>query len=277
MNKNTGYLDDKIKSFRKTIMDVCYRTQCGHPSSALSCIDIMTVLYCGGILRFNPKQPSCPERDRFILSKGHAGIGLYCILEDMGLITREDLYSYCHIGSILGGHLNRNLVPGTEFSAGSLGHGLAYAMGQAINLKCKGLDYTVYVLLGDGECQEGSVWESALCAANHKLDNLVVIIDNNKLQGSDFTENISCLEPFAAKWKDFGFEVREIDGHSVPQIYAALSDANTTVRPQCIIAHTKKGHGVPLMEGKNHWHSRRPNKEEWELVKEQLGIEEAGR
>lgn len=267
-------MEEKGKHFTKRIMDVCYKTQCGHPSSAMSCIDIMTVLFYGDILKFDPAYPVDPDRDRFILSKGHAGIGLYVILEDLGLIDSKMLYTYCCKNSILGGHLNRLLVPGTEFSAGSLGHGLAYGIGQAMNLKFKGIDRNVYVLLGDGECQEGSVWESALCAGNKKLDNLTVIVDNNNLQASEYTDNISSLKPFKEKWDTFGFDSIEINGHSYIEIRQALLSENITRKPRAIIANTIKGHGVSMMASKNHWHSRRPNKEEWKEVSMELGLTE---
>lgn len=265
-------MEQKVFHFRQLLMDVCYKNQSGHPSSALSCIELMTALYYGDILRYDLDNLERPDRDRFILSKGHACIGLYVILEDLGILDRDELYRYCKRGGILGGHINRLLVPGTEFSAGSLGHGLSYSVGQAMNLKFMSMDAHVYTLLGDGECEEGSVWEAAMTASHHRLDNLTVIIDNNKLQASDYTANITAIHPLKEKWRSFGFDVDEIDGHNLEEILNVLGIQNRINRPRAIIANTQKGKGVSLMEGKNHWHSRRPNKDEWKEVSDELRL-----
>ncbi|MCI8462970.1 MAG: transketolase [Lachnospiraceae bacterium] len=267
-------LEEKAEYLRREVLKICYETQSGHPTSALSCVEIMTSLVYGGIMNFKKENMNAPDRDRFILSKGHACILQYIIWADLGMIEERELHSFCKKGSALGGHANRLIVPGIEFSPGSLGHGLSYAMGQALNAKYCGSGQEVYVLMGDGECQEGSVWEAALCASSHRLDNLTVIIDANKLQSSGFVKDISNIDPLNKKWEAFGYQVIEADGHDIVDLQRAFETPHETGRPRAVIAHTLKGKGVSLMENQNYWHAKRPNKEQWEVIKRELNIAE---
>ena len=264
-------LEERVSYYRKRIMEVGYKTQSGHLSSALSCVELMTVLYDGGILNFDEKDPENEDRDRFILSKGHACIIQYLILAETGLIPETEIYRFCKPNALLGAHPNSNKISGIDTSTGSLGHGLAMGIGLALAAKYRGKDYHTYVILGDGESQEGSIWEGALCAGNHKLDNLTVIIDYNKLQASDAVKNISGLDPLADKWRAFGFQVDEIDGHDIQQVMEALQH-HTEGMPHAIIANTVKGKGVRMIENQNGWHGRKPNDTEWEIISKELGI-----
>ncbi len=264
-------LEEKVIEFRKRIMEVGYQTQSGHLSSALSCTDLLVALYYGNFLNFSADNFKNIDRNRFVLSKGHACIIQYIILNDFGLISDEELLHFCKKGSILGGHPDCLKIPGIEASTGALGHGLSIAIGYALAAKYNGQHYQTYVVLGDGECEEGSVWEAALSAGHHKLNNLTVIIDDNKLQGSDYTENICALESLKDKWRDFGFNAYEIDGNNMKEILEVLSEPMNNA-PKAIIAHTIKGKGVAMIENQNNWHSRRPNGEEWLVIKEQMGI-----
>jgi len=228
-----------------------------HVGSCLSIADILAVLY-GSVLRVDPTGPSDPGRDRFILSKGHAAAAVYATLAEVGFFPREDLVRHCEDGSNLCGHVTHTGVPGVDVSTGSLGHGLPIGAGMALNAKRRGLGFLTYVLLSDGECDEGSVWEAAMFAAHHRLGGLVAIIDYNELQSLTSTHATLELEPFGDKWRSFGWEVHEIDGHDLP----ALTKALTVERdehdrpPRCVIAHTTKGRGVSFMEGEVLWHYR---------------------
>lgn len=264
-------LEAKVHEFRKQIMNIGYKTQSGHLSSALSCMDIMTALYYGDILKYNALDIKNENRDRFILSKGHACIIQYVILADLGLINEDELYRFCRPGAQLGAHPDCLKIKGIEASTGALGHGLSYAIGVAMGAKYLRKSYQVYTILGDGECQEGSVWEAALYAGFHKLDNLTVIVDYNKLQASDYTNNITSLDPLINKWISFGFDSYEIDGHNMEQIMEVLS-LPLCGKPKAIVANTLKGKGVSLMENQNHWHGRKPNDEEWKMICSELGI-----
>jgi transketolase len=230
-------------------------------------VEILTVLY-HQVLRVDPDNPKDPDRDRFILSKGHASVALYAILADKGFISYEQLATYGHSGTMLGGHPDMYAVAGVEASTGALGHGFGFGVGMALAGTMDGKDYRVFTLLGDGECQEGSVWEAAMFAPQHNLDNLVAIIDYNKLQALDRLENIVSLEPLADKWKSFGWEVRQVDGHDTPvllDIFQAVPFA--TGKPSLVIAHTIKGKGISFMENVPIWH-------EMKIACAQLGIDE---
>ena len=244
------------------------RGRSSHVGSILSMADIMAVLY-GRVLRVDPRAPKHPERDRFILSKGHAGAGVYAALAERGFFPRERLQTHCQDGSTLSGHVSHKEVPGVELSTGSLGHGLSVAAGMALAGKLDGADYRVFTVLSDGECDEGSVWEAAMFAAHHQLSNLVVIVDYNKLQSLATVEDTLRLEPFADKWRAFGWTVQEVDGHDHAALQAALQPGNVT-GPTCIIAHTIKGKGVSFMENAVLWHYRSPQDDEYEAALEEL-------
>jgi transketolase len=234
------------------------RANASHIGSALSTADILAVLY-GKFLRFDPEQPSWPRRDRFILSKGHACTGLYAVLAETGYLGIEELESFYQNGSRLAGHATHKDMPGVEISSGSLGHGLPISTGMALAAKRDQADHRIYCLVSDGECDEGSTWEAALFAPHHKLDNLVVIVDYNKIQSFGRVADVIDLEPLAAKWTAFGWATREINGHDLDALERAFAAIPfETGRPSCIVAHTVKGKGVSFMEDKLLWHYRAP-------------------
>lgn len=233
-----------------------------HIASILSVADIVAVLY-SDVLRFDPCDPKMADRDRFILSKGHAGAAIYAALAEKGFFDVEQLKTHYQNGSILSGHVSHKGVRGVEFSTGSLGHGLPVAAGMAQAAKLDGKNHRVYVVMGDGECDEGSVWEAALYANHYNLNNLIAIIDHNKMQSLDFCENTLKLSPFADKWKSFGWNVLDIDGHDHEALLDAFHRAAQSDRPTVIIANTVKGRGVSFMEFDILWHYRFPH-DGWE-------------
>ena len=239
-----------------------------HIGSCLSMIDILAVLY-SGIVDIDPLHPASADRDLVIVSKGHAAAGLYSILAHKGYFPVSDLQTFCENGSPLFGHVTSGKVPGVEFSTGSLGHGLAYASGLALIAKIKQSPRKHFVLMSDGECNEGSVWESVLFAAHHELGNLTAIVDRNRQQSFGSTETTLRLEPFAEKWRSFGWEVQEIDGHNHFELHAALT-ASTSDSPKIVIANTTKGKGVSFMENQVKWHYSYPNPLELELALAEL-------
>lgn len=264
-------LEDKVTEFRKKIMEVGYLTKSGHLSSALSCTEVMVALYYGGFLAIDSSNYNEMNRNRFVLSKGHACIIQYLILNDLGLIADEELMKFCKPDGILGAHPDCLKLSGIEATTGALGHGLSIAIGYALGAKYNKQDYQTYTILGDGECEEGSVWEAALCAGHHKLDNLTVIVDYNKLQASDYTSNITTLDSLPDKWTAFGFDAYEIDGNNMDEVMRVLSEP-TCGKPKAIIAHTIKGKGVTMIENQNNWHGRKPNDEEWISIRKQMGM-----
>jgi len=234
-----------------------------HIGAIFSMADIVAVLY-GGVLRVDPERPDWPERDRFILSKGHAGAGVYAALAERGFFPIAKLDTHYANGSELSGHVSHRGVPGVELSTGSLGHGLSVGAGLAYGARLDGAAWRTFVVLGDGECDEGSIWEAALFAAHHRLDNLIAVVDYNKLQSLTTVDETLRLEPFADKWRSFGWEVVEIDGHDHRQ----LTEAFTSIprrpdAPTCVLAHTVKGKGVSFMEGSVLWHYRTARGEEY--------------
>lgn len=233
-----------------------------HIASILSVADIIAVLY-SGVLRFDPSNPKNPARDRFILSKGHAGASIYAALAERGFFDIDELKTHYQNGSRLSGHVSHKGIPGVEFSTGSLGHGLPVAVGMAQAAKLDDKKHDVYVVLGDGECDEGSVWEAALYANHYGLDNLVAIVDHNKMQSLDFCENTMKLSPFAEKWRSFGWNALEIDGHDHEALYDAFAKAKESCKPTVIIANTVKGKGISFMEFDILWHYRFPH-DGWE-------------
>ncbi len=264
-------LKEKAFTLRKQIMEVGYLTQSGHLSSALSCVELMVALYYGGFLNIKKGIQTNCNRNKFVLSKGHACIIQYLILNDYGIIDDDEILKLCKPGGKLGAHPDCLKIPEIDATTGSLGHGLSLAIGYALGAKYNGQDAQVYTILGDGECEEGSVWEAALFAGHHKLNNLSVIIDYNKLQASDYTVNITTLEPLKDKWKSFGFETFEINGNSIEEVIEILQRP-MCCKPRAILAHTVKGKGVSMIENQNNWHGRKPNKDEWLLIKDQMGI-----
>ena len=233
-----------------------------HIGSVLSMTDILAVLY-GEILNVDPANPKMENRDRFILSKGHAGAGVYAALAETGFLDKSWLEKHYQNGSILSGHVSHKGVAGVELSTGSLGHGLPVATGMAFAAKLDDRQHRIFVVMSDGECDEGSNWEAILFSSHHNLDNLVVFVEYNKIQSIKSIENTLSLEPFADKWRSFGWDVVEIDGHDHQQIKSACS-GEAANKPRCIIAHTIKGKGVSFMENSVLWHYRPPDKEEYE-------------
>lgn len=251
---------------RKKIVDMVYKAGEGHIPSAFSIIDIIAYLY-DKVIKFDAKNPAWDERDYFILSKGHGCAALYVVLEKHGFISQDDLDAKSKKGAILGGHPDRTKVPGVEASTGSLGHGIVTAMGIALGLKIRNKKNKVIVLVGDGECNEGTVWETALVAANLKLGNLCCIVDNN---GS--TAQVLPVPNFPEKWKSFGWKVQRINGHKEKEIEGAFKKMKFDLdsEPKVIIADTVKGKGVSFMETHGPWHYKVPNKEELELIYREL-------
>lgn len=254
---------DIAKNIRKDILHMVSKAKSSHVGSCFSIVEILLILYTK-ILKVDPNAPNWPERDRFILSKGHGCAALYAVLAACGFFPNDWLGTFCQNGSRLAGHATHSGVPGIEVSTGSLGHGLALATGMALAAKRDIKSYRTFVLLSDGECDEGSTWEPALFAPQHKLDNLVIIVDYNKIQSFGSVKEVIDLDPFADKWRSFGWAVREIDGHSLDDIETAFTEVPYEQgRPSCIIAHTVKGKGVSFMEDKLLWHYRSPQGDEF--------------
>lgn len=250
-----------------------HRVRSSHIGSSLSIADLLAVLYTR-ILRVDPKKPDWPERDRFILSKGHGCAGVYAVLAERGFFPLEWLETYCQDGSHLAGHITHS-VPGVEASTGSLGHGLPIACGMALAGKHDGLSHRVFALLSDGECDEGSTWEAILFSAHHGLSNLTAIVDYNKMQALGAVKDVLDLEPMTDKWRAFGWAVREIDGHSFEQIEQTLLDVPfDSDRPSCVIAHTIKGKGISFMENQLIWHYYSPDEAELSRALAELEVSE---
>ena len=247
------------------------RANTGHTGGAMSSLDILTVLYYD-VLRVRPKEPLWPDRDRFLLSKGHSVEGYLAILADLGFFEKTELRTYSQAGSRLIGHPN-NSIPGMEVCTGSLGHGLPVGVGAALAAKLQKKDSRTYVLMGDGEQAEGSVWEAAMAGANYKLDNLYAVIDRNGLQISGSTEQVMALEDFRAKWEAFGWEVDEIDGNDHKALQQYFHNVKPNGKPHCLIAHTIKGKGLPFAENKKEWHHKVPSAEQCDEVCAVLGVE----
>ena len=269
-------LEDMAKEIRKKVVIMCFHAGGGHIAPSLSSVEILVGLYFK-ILKIDKNNYKSDNRDRFILSKGHASAALYAILAEKGIMNKNILNTFCQKGSILGGHPEKHLIPGVEFSSGSLGHGLSFGVGMAFAGKLDEKDYRVFTLLSDGECQEGSVWEAALFASHHKLNNLIAIVDHNKLQSLDQINNILSLNPLGDKWKSFGWEVREVDGHNLSQICDVLASVPFVKnKPSVLIANTVKGKGISFMENAPIWHYRLPSTtEEWRIVCEELDIDKS--
>ena len=271
---------DKLKlmktanEVRKGIVTSVHSAKAGHPGGSLSAADLFTYLYFEE-LNVDPKDPKKADRDRFVLSKGHTAPGLYAALAEKGFFPKEDLITLRHTGSYLQGHPDMKCIPGVDMSSGSLGQGVSAAVGMAIAAKISGDDYRVYTLLGDGEIQEGQVWEAAMLASHHKLDNLLVIVDNNNLQIDGEITKVNSPYPIDKKFEAFNFHVINIDGNDLDQIDAAFKEAKSVKgRPTVIIAKTVKGKGVSFMENQAGWHGKAPNDEEFKIA--MADLEKAG-
>lgn len=266
-------IEQIAKDIRKTIYKIAHFAGGGHMGAAFSMADIISVLYFDNVLKYNAENPDWEDRDKFILSKGHACYALYAALAKAGYFSEEELWHVGKPGSKFGGHPKMHDIPGVEASTGALGHGLSFAIGIAYANKTDHRDSHVYVVLGDGECQEGSIWEGALSAPTLELNNLTVIVDHNKLQAMDDLENIVRMKPFADKWRAFGWNVVEIDGHNYAEIKKALM-IRKTVQPTLVVANTIKGKGVSFMESVPIWHYRMPNEMELPILMKELGLVE---
>lgn len=257
------------RRIRKHALSMTSRGGSSHIGAVLSMADLVAVLYAD-VLEYDSSEPRWPGRDRFILSKGHAGAGIYAALAESGFFPVEQLQTHYQDGSLLSGHVSHKGIPGVEFSTGSLGHGLPVGAGMAYGAKLDQRDYRVFVLLSDGECDEGSNWEAILFAAHHKLQNLVAVIDYNKIQSLARVEDTIALEPFVDKWVSFGWEVRETDGHDHAQLKQVLDTRSQTGKPVCVMAHTVKGKGVSFMENTVLWHYRTARGEEFDRALQEL-------
>lgn len=255
---------------RRHIVEMITHAKSGHPGGSLSATEILVTLFFD-VLRHNPANPKWPDRDRFLLSKGHACPVLYAVMAECGYTPIDQLNTLRKMGSIYQGHPDVRFIPALEASTGSLGLGASLGIGMALAARLDGRPTRTYVVLGDGECQEGQIWEAAMCAAFHKVDNLVVIVDYNKIQLDGFVKDIMELEPLAAKWRAFGWHTLELDGHSIPALQSALAEAGATKgKPTVLVAHTIKGKGVSFMENNPKFHGSAPTPAELELALQEL-------
>ena len=269
-DKEINFLQEKAKEIRRGIIEQVYKAQSGHPGGSLSIADILTVLYFKE-MNIDVKNPQWEDRDRLVLSKGHCSPALYSCLANKGYFEKEKLQTFRNIDSNLQGHPDMNKVPGVDMTSGSLGQGLSLANGMAISAKLDNKDYRVYCILGDGEIEEGQIWEAAMASSKYKLDNLCVIIDNNNLQIDGTIEEVMSSYPIDEKFRSFGFQVINIDGHDIDEIIKAFEVAkNVKDKPTCIIAKTTKGKGVSFMENQVGWHGKAPNEEQYNQAMEEL-------
>ncbi|MCI9437280.1 MAG: transketolase [Lachnospiraceae bacterium] len=270
-------MDDekKLKELRKKIFLIGCKGGMAHLASCYSCLEILYALYVKGVLKLDAANPKWSGRDRFILSKGHAGLALYTVMAEAGLLSWEECASYMQPGGGLGGEPCMRDSVWVEATTGSLGHGLPFAQGMAMALKAEGNPARVFVLLGDGECEEGSVWEAAMTASAFGLERLTVILDCNEIQKMDFVNKTIGEPVWREKWSAFGWQVDEVDGHDIAALERCLQEENHTGKPRLVIAHTVKGKGVSIMENNPNWHFKLPSsKKEWKVFREELGISE---
>lgn len=267
-------LEKKANSVRRKVLDMTVNAGAGHIAPSFSCIDILVALYYSGVLKVKPDNPDWNGRDRFILSKGQAAVALYAILADIGFFPVAELMTFTREGSRLGGH-TENTIPGVEAFTGSLGHGLSIAAGIALSAKMDNMSYRCFALLGDGECHEGTIWEAAMFAGHHRLNNLIAIIDHNGLSAIDFLEKYLDVVPLEEKWKAFGWEVIGVNGHSMKELISVLNNVYfcKSPKPVVIIAKTTKGKGVSFMENKPIWHYRIPRGNELKKAQKELSGE----
>jgi len=261
------------KRVRRHILEMTHAAQSGHPGGSLSSVEILATLYFGGVLRHDPVRPDWPDRDRFVMSKGHATPVLYATLAEAGYFDPDELRTFRQLDSILQGHVVRGRPPGVEMSGGALGLGLSFCNGLALAHRLDGRDVRVYCLLGDGELDEGQNWEAAMSAAHFRFDRLTAIVDRNGYQNDDLPgDEIMSLHPLPAKWEAFGWHVIEADGHDLDALAEAFAEARQVQgRPQVIIARTQKGKGVSFMEGSGGWHGKAPNDEQLAQALEEIG------
>ena len=270
-------IQERALKIRQQVLKMSMGANGGHIAPSYSMTDIIAELFFDDILKYDPENPDWEDRDYFILSKGHGVLALYVALSMAGFFSEERLYTFGKVGSDLGSLARAHSVPGVEASTGSLGHGLSYAGGIALALKKDNKSNRVYALLGDGECEEGSVWEAVMFAAHNKLDNLTIIVDYNGLQAMDSLENIMSLGDFAGKFRSFGLNAIDIDGHNYSEIKSAFQNAKSngdkgSGKPTAIVAHTIKGKGISFMENVPIWHYRIPNEEELEVALKELNM-----
>ncbi len=263
-------LEEKAKEVRRGIVETVYSASSGHPGGSLSVADILTVLYFKE-LNINENNPNWEDRDRLVLSKGHCSPALYSCLANRGFFKKEELKTFRNINSNLQGHPDMKKVPGVDMTSGSLGQGLSVANGMAISGKLDNKNYRVYCILGDGEIEEGQIWEAAMASSKYKLDNLCVIVDNNNLQIDGTIEEVMSSYPIDKKFESFGFQIIKIDGHNMEEIIKAFEVAkNVKEKPTCIIAKTIKGKGISYMENQVGWHGKAPNKEQYNKAMQEL-------
>lgn len=273
MKQDINELRKIANILRKDIITMIYQGGDGHPAPSLSVVDIVTVLYFH-VMKIDPSNPSWPERDRLILSKGHACPALYAALARRGYFSLNELCTLRSLHSKLQGHPDMKKTPGVDFTSGSLGNGISVGLGMALAGRLRGYDYYTYVITGDGELEEGIVWEAVMAAAHYKLGNLIVFVDNNGMQSGGKIENITALYPLTTKWEAFGWHCQTVDGHNIEEILGAVERAKVEKdRPSVIIAKTVKGKGVPFMENDNSWHKGSFTKEQWEKAMAALGGE----
>lgn len=266
---NTAELSRVCRQVRRDIINMTANAGSGHPGGSLSAVELMVSVFYSH-MRVDPKNPKAEDRDRFVLSKGHAAPCYYAVLAEMGFIIRDEFKNFRQLHSILQGHPDCKKVPGVDASTGSLGQGCSIAVGMALGAKVQGKDTKVFTLLGDGECQEGQIWEALMSAAHYKLDNLTVIVDNNGLQIDGSNDEVMSLGDMAAKLRAFGFDLHEIDGHNLDAVEMALSAPVTPGKPKAILAHTVKGKGVSFMENQVGWHGKAPNEEQRQQALKEL-------
>lgn len=264
-------LKRQAADLRYKILQMCHKAQTPHLGSSLSCLDILVAAYFGGVLSIDPQKPNDPGRDRFVFSKGHAVMALYSTLAARGFFPEKLLETFNEANGCLPEQPSPGCVPGLEAATGSLGHGLSLGIGMAMAGRILERPYRVMVLMSDGECNEGSVWEAAMFAPAQKLDQLVAIVDFNKWQATGRSEQVMAMNPFAAKWTAFGWDAVEVDGHDIPALISAMKPQNSG-KPRAIIAHTVKGKGVSFMEDDNNWHYRSPTAEEVARGRQELGV-----
>lgn len=262
-NMKIEELKNIARESRINVVKMIAEAGSGHPGGSLSCIEILVALYFAK-MDINPAEPNRPDRDRFVLSKGHAAPALYSVLSKRGYFPEEELLKLRQIGGILQGHPDMKKTPGVDMSSGSLGQGLSVANGMALAAKLDQLDYQVYALLGDGELEEGQIWEAVMTAAHYELNNLLVFVDHNRLQIDGNIDEIKSIKNINKRFESFGWETREIDGHSFEELLEVLNDAKTIRKPFAIIANTVKGKGISYMENKVGWHGQAPSSQELE-------------
>lgn len=271
MSHDIAMLEERARRCRVEIVRMVHRAQAGHPGGSLSEIDLLVALY-GTVLNVRPNEPSWSDRDRFVLSKGHASPGMYALLADLGFISHEDLTTYRVKGGVCQGHVDMKWCPGVDFSAGSLGMGLSFGLGCALAARLDGSQRKAWVMMGDGEVQEGSVWEAAMAAHHHSVGNLKAIVDVNGIQNDDFCEVQMQLNDLAATWASFGWSVTTVDGHNMADIVDALAKVDAVNdRPAVLLASTVKGKGVSYMENNPAFHGAAPNDEQFETAMVELG------